>query len=152
VTIDEAARRTQFAYPRIYYACHTRHARRRSNRYRLSTRDAEILVHLDSAEPLTLAALARHLDRARSTLSEAVSALEALGYVTKAGHVSGDRRQVGLRLTPAGVAAVHGSSVLEAARLRAAFRRLSSRERAAVVAGLDLLARASRPRRVSKGR
>ncbi len=144
MTIDEATRRTQFAYPQIYYACHTRHTRRRSSRYRLSQRDAEILVHLDRTEPLTLATLARHLDRARSTLSEAVATLEQLGYVTKAAHASGDRRRIGLLLTADGVAAVRGSSVLEAGRLRTALGRLSARDRRIVVTGLCLLARAAR--------
>ena len=151
MTIDQAIERVQFAYPQVYYACHTRHMRRRSNAFRLSTRDSEILVHLDRETPLTLSLLARHMDLARSTLSEAVTGLESLGYVTKS-TPDGDRRRVGLVLTPKGVAAVRGSSVLEAWRLRTVFRRLSEPERDAVVNGLDLLARASRPSPPRKGR
>jgi DNA-binding MarR family transcriptional regulator len=152
VTIDQAVERVQFSYPQVYYACHTRHERRRSNAFRLSTRDAEILVHLDRREPMTLSTLARHMDLARSTLSEAVTMLETLGYVTKSSGTPGDRRQVGLVLTSKGAEAVRGSSVLESWRLRAVFSRLSERQRAAVVKGLDLLARASRPAPSRKGR
>ncbi|HUL72920.1 MAG TPA: MarR family transcriptional regulator [Vicinamibacterales bacterium] len=145
MTIDQAVERVQFAYPQVYYACHTRHARRRSNPFRLSPRDSEILVHLDSRDPMTLSTLARHMDLARSTLSEAVTTLEALGYVTKSAGTAGDRRHIGLVLTSRGVEAVRGSSVLESWRLRAVFGRLTARQRTSVVQGLDLLARASRP-------
>ena len=108
-------------------------------------RDSEILVHLDRREPMTLSLLARHMDLARSTLSEALTTLETLGYVAKSPGLSGDRRELGLVLTPSGVEAVRGSSVLESGRLRVVFGRLNARQRAAVVRGLDLLARASRP-------
>ena len=152
MTIDQAIARVQFSYPQVYYACHTRHERRRSNPFRLSARDAEILVHLDRVEPMTLSSLARHMDLSPSTLSEALSALEALGYVKKSAAVTGDRRRLGLVLTPSGVQAVRGSSVLESWRLRAVFARLSARQRMAVVSGLDLLARASRPAPTRGGR
>src|SRR5262245_21221649 len=99
--------------------------RRRSNTFRLSTRDSEILVHLDRMTPTTLSSLARHMDLARSTLSEAVTGLETLGYVRKSTPDGGDRRHVGLLLTQKGVDAVRGSSVLEAWRLRTVFARLS---------------------------
>jgi len=151
VTIDQAAERVQFSYPQVYYACHTRHERRRSNAFRLSARDSEILVHLDRTTPTTLSLLARHMDLARSTLSEAITELEALGYVAKS-TPDGDRRRVGLVLTAKGVDAVRGSSVLESWRLRTVFGRLSERERNDVVKGLDLLARASRPSPSRKGR
>lgn len=152
VTIDQATERVQFCYPQIYYACHTRHVRRRSNPFRLSARDSEILVHLDRAEALTLSTLARHMDLARSTLSEAVTTLESLGYVAKSPATGRDRRHVGLVLTTKGIAAVRGSSVLEGARLRAAFARLSERQRAMVVTGLDMLARAVRPGPIARRR
>ncbi|MFI5177768.1 MAG: MarR family winged helix-turn-helix transcriptional regulator [Vicinamibacterales bacterium] len=151
MTIDQAVERVQFSYPQVYYACHTRHARRRSNPFRLSARDSEILVHLDRRAPMTLSLLARHMDLARSTLSEAVTTLETLGYVAKSSGTPGDRRQIGLVLTPQGVEAVRGSSVLESWRLRTVFGRLSERQRAAAVRGLDLLARASRPVPARKG-
>ena len=98
MTIAEAIERIQFAYPQIYYACHTRHARRRSTAHHVSGRDSEILVHLDRAAPTSLSALARHMDLSLSTLSEAITKLTAHGYVVKTPGRAGDRRQVVERL------------------------------------------------------
>jgi DNA-binding MarR family transcriptional regulator len=144
VTLDQAIERIQFAYPQVYYACHTRHARRKSNPFHLSTRDAEILVHLDRSSPTSLSALGRHMDLASSTLSEAVSKLVAHGYLVKTPRVGDDRRHVGIVLTPKGVGAVRASSVLEAGRLKTVLARLSARDLAAVVDGLTHLAQACR--------
>jgi DNA-binding MarR family transcriptional regulator len=144
VTLERAIERIQFCYPQVYYACHTRHDRARSSATHLSARDATILVHLDRGEPVTLSALARHMHLSASTLSEAVTTLEALGYLLKTRQSSVDRRQVGLVLTRKGVAAVRATSVLEARRLRAVLSRLAVTERARAVSGLELLARACR--------
>jgi DNA-binding MarR family transcriptional regulator len=145
VTIDRAAELVQFAYPQVFYACHTRHGRARSGPTRLSDRDAQLLVHLDRRAPLTLSRLAHHMDLSASTLSEAVKRLDGLGYLAKARAGEGDRRRVGIALTPKGVAAVRASSVLETPRLRAVLGRLSAADRRRVVDGLDCLARACRP-------
>jgi DNA-binding MarR family transcriptional regulator len=154
VTIDQAISQVQFCYPQIYYACHTRHERKRSSALRLSRRDSELLVHLDRSTPTMLTGLARHMDLAPSTASEAVTKLETFGYVQKAPEANGDRRRVGIVLTPKGVAAVHATSVLEPARLRRVLKRLSTRELATVASGLAILARAcrpdSRPRRAAR--
>ena len=146
MTLNRAIERIQFCYPQVYYACHTRHDRARSSEARLSGRDSEILVHLDRRAPLTLSELAAHMDLSRSTLSEALTKLEAFGYVVKAPHAERDRRHIGLVLTRKGVAAVRASSVLDAKRLRAALTRLSAADQSAAVAGLELLARACRKR------
>ena len=148
VTIDQAIERLQFAYPQIYYACHTRHERRRSTDQHLSMRDSEILIHLDRRMPLTLGALAGHMDLAASTLSEAISHLETHGYVLKT--QGRDRRRVALLLTSKGVGAVRATSVLEAGRLRTVLLRMGARERARVIDGLSLLAGACRHRAPGK--
>jgi DNA-binding MarR family transcriptional regulator len=144
VTTDAAITAIQFAYPQIYYACHTRHQRKRSTAQRVSWRDAELLVHLDTREPVTPTMLAAHMGLAPSTVSEAVSKLERLGYVAKARDGATDRRRVGLVLTPKGVDVVRASSVLESDLLRAALSRLSPREVARAVNGIGALARACR--------
>jgi DNA-binding MarR family transcriptional regulator len=144
VTIDEAVERVQFWYPQIYYACHTRHERRRSSAFHLSTRDSELLVHLDRSRPTSLSALAQHMDLARSTVSEAISRLEAHGYVSKAHRHDRDRRQIDLVLTARGVEAVRAASVLEAGRLRAVLAALPVRDLATVIAGLGHFAAACR--------
>ena len=144
MTIQEAIERVQFSYPQIYYACHTRPQRRRSNAFRLSTRDAEILIHLDRSVPTTLSALSGHMDLAPSTLSEAISQLVRHGYVLKSVAQRPDRRRVGLILSPTGAEAVLATSVLEGRRLESVLNRLTKRELATVADGLILLARACR--------
>ena len=144
LSLDAAVTQIQFAYPQIYYACHTRHERRRSSAAHLSPRDAQLLVHLGVDAALPVSKLAFHMDLAASTVSEALTRLEALGFVHKAA-VASDRRQVGVRLTAKGVAAVRDGSVLETDRLRRVLTRMAPRDRLAVVSALARLARACGP-------
>lgn len=144
MSIDEAIERVQFAYPQIYYACHTRHGRRRSTTFRLSARDAELLVHVDRDEGALVSELAHYLTLSRSTVSEALSKLATLSYVTKSRAPSGDSRHVRIRLTSAVVAAVRATSVLEPRRLRAVLGVLSERELRCVIRGLVCFSRACR--------
>lgn len=150
VTLDEAVEQVQFAYPQIYYACHTRHGRRRSSAFRLSTTDAELLVHIDRKDGALVSSLSRHLSLSRSTISAALTRLASLGYVVKDKTAVEDRRQVRMRLTAAGVSAVRATSVLEARKLRTVLGRLSDADRRRVVDGLARLARSCRAAPVSK--
>jgi len=109
-----------------------------------------MLVHLDQGRALPVSRLAQHIGLAASTVSEALTRLEALGFVHKAPS-SSDRRQVGVRLTAKGIAAVREGSVLETQRLRRVLARLSARDRVAVVSGLARLARACSPAIKGKG-
>ena len=145
MTIDRAITQVQICYPQIYYACHTRHERKRSSALQLSARDAQILVHLDPVWDTSLGGLARHMDLAASTVSEAVTRLETLGFLEKVISRGGDRRQIAIRLTAKGTEAVRSTSVLETSRLRSLLSRLSLRNRAKVIEGLTILARACRP-------
>ena len=140
--LDQAIERIQFCYPQIYYACHTRHERRKSSAVHLSTRDSEMLVHLDRDRPTSLTSLARHMDLSASTVSEAISKLGMHGYLHKSR--GRDRRQVGLVLTAKGVEAVRATSVLESRKLRAVLAGLSKPDLARVVGGLGRLAEACR--------
>jgi len=137
----------QFCYPQVYFACHMRHDRARSNHARASARDGAILVHLDTTRATNLTALARHLGLAASTMSEAVSRLHDLGFVEKATAAAGDRRSIGIRLTSQGAAAVQAGSVLESARLHAVLRRLTPPERRQISRAFQRLAAACRPGR-----
>ncbi|MEZ5315812.1 MAG: MarR family transcriptional regulator [Vicinamibacterales bacterium] len=152
MTVIEAADVVHRCYPQVYHACHTRHGRARSRADRLSDRDVQILVHLDRARPMTVSELAAHLGLAKSTVSEALTALVDLAYVRKARRDERDRRRVALALTDQGLAAIRRSSVLESRRLHAVLRRLSAPERASVAHGLALLARACQPRRTAAAR
>ena len=100
-----------------------------------------MLVHLNQHTEWLVSRLADHMGLAASTVSEALTRLESLGFVHKAPAAS-DRRQVGVRLTAKGVAAVRDGSVLETQRLRRVLARMSARDRMAVVAALTRLARA----------
>ena len=146
MTLHDAIESIQFAYPQVYFACHTRHQRGRTHDHRLSPRDSQVLVHLDRRQPASLTPLARHLGLAASTLSEAITRLERFGYVVKSAAAGRDRRHVGIVLTRKGADAVLANSVLERARLRNVLRRLPPRDLIAVVDGLGLLASVCRPR------
>jgi DNA-binding MarR family transcriptional regulator len=137
-----AARELMTLYPRIYFACHTRHVRDPQTDRLLSRHQASILDHLDEVEPTTLNDLARHMGVTPGTMSLAIDRLERKGYVLRMRDAV-DRRRVHLRLTSAGVRVRQASSVLDPARVEALVARLSDEEREAAIAGLDLLARAA---------
>lgn len=137
MNVEDAARIVQLTYPRVYFACHTRHQRKRSTEHRLSQRDSAILAHLDASSPLPPSQLARHLEINRSTMSEALKRLVTLGFVRRARPGS-----AAVLLTDKGLRAIADTSVLESARLHAVLSRLSDRERALACRGLESLARA----------
>ena len=136
-------REVQRYYPQVYLACHVDHVRARSTPYRISSRDAALLSHLDTREPVTAGALAKHLGVVPSTLSQALKRLEGLGYVQRTRSPE-NRRAIELRLTEAGAEAMAAGSVLDARRVAELLSRLTPAERRRAVQGLALLARAAR--------
>jgi DNA-binding MarR family transcriptional regulator len=144
MTIDQAVETVQLTYPQVYYACHTRHQRKRSTAHALSTRDSAILAHCSAETAILPATLAKHLSIARSTLSEAIKKLTQTGHVRRVPAVNGDGRHSGILLTPAGLRAIRETSVLESARLAAVLEEASPRDRVAIVTGLTKLAEACR--------
>jgi DNA-binding Lrp family transcriptional regulator len=139
--VEEAILRVQSAYPRIYLACHSRHQNRRTTAKQISQRDATLLAHLSETAPTSQRDLAAHMGIGKSTVSAAVTSLENMGFVARAGAV--------LR-TEAGTQAMRGSSVLEAPTLKALLLTLDVNERIRAVEGLELLAAGARRLRVSK--
>jgi len=133
--VDEAILRIQSAYPRIYLACHSRHQNKRTTAAKLSQRDASLLAHLSETDGVSQKDLADHVGLGKSTLSEAISCLEEMGYVVRNGAV--------LR-TNTGTRAMSAGSVLETERLGEMLSTLSAEERTRAVAGLELLAEAAR--------
>jgi DNA-binding MarR family transcriptional regulator len=133
----------QRLYPQVFHACHVRHTRSRRNPFGLSERDQSLLAHLSHREVRSAGELARHFGIGPSTLSEAMSRLEKLGYVERS-RSPRDRRALALKLTRAGLEALAGTSVLDHDRLRAALEHLTAEERRTAVEGLELLARAAR--------
>lgn len=138
----DAIQRVLDAYPRIFFACHTRHRRDPLTRRLLSQHQASILDHLDDVEPTGLMDLARHMGVTPSTMSLSIERLVRRGYVLRA-RDPGDRRRRRLRLSPAGVRVKQAQQVLEPSRVRGMLACLSPVERAAALRGLAILARAA---------
>jgi MarR family transcriptional regulator, organic hydroperoxide resistance regulator len=139
---DREVRRVLDAYPRIYFACHTRHVRDPQTGAALSAHQASILDHLDEVDPLSTTALAEHMGVTVATMSLALDRLERKGYVRRARDPQ-DRRRVLVRVTAAGVRVREAKSVLDPARVEQVLAQLAPADRAAALEGLALLARAS---------
>jgi DNA-binding MarR family transcriptional regulator len=130
-------------YPQIYFACHARHVRDDKTKALLSVHQASVLDHLDDLEGTNLRELARHMGVTASTMSLMVDRLERGGYVTRE-RSSADKRQVALRLTPAGLRIKRQQKVLEPKLVEAMLGRLDARRQEEALRGLELLAAASR--------
>ncbi len=129
-------------YPRIYFACHTRHVRDPQTQRMLSRHQASILDHLDEIEPTTVMDLAAHMGVTAATMSLSIDRLERKGYVVRLKDAK-DRRRVHVRLTTAGVRVREASSVLDPQRVADMVGRLSDDDRTRAIDGLGLLARAA---------
>src|SRR5919198_965007 len=137
--IRRTLRVVQVTFPQVYLACHTRHQRKRSTPHHLSARDAAILAHLDEREPVTPARLAAHLGVARSTLSEALKRLTALGFVAEPGGGANGGRRTRVLLSRLGTEAISDTSVLETPRLEAILAIASPRELREIARGFSAL-------------
>ena len=148
---DDDVYQVQRLYPQIYVACHTDHVRAASTKWRISSHDASILVHLDREFGLSPRALANHLGVAASTLSASIARLSEMGYLTITPNEA-DRRKRELRLTARGAEAISSTSVLNAERVRAMLNKLKPDERKTALRGLILLAQAARELNVKETR
>ncbi len=130
------------SYPKIFFACHTRHVRDDATHQRLSAHQAGILDHLDDREPTSMLTLARHLGVTASTMSLTIDRLARAGYVSRHRDAT-DARKVALRLTKDGVRIKERNSVLDRGLVAAMLARMKPRQRAASLAGLEALAQAA---------
>jgi len=140
--LSDAATAVLTLYPRIYFACHTRHVRDPQSGRLLSRHQASVLDHLDERDPTTLVDLSRHMGVTPGTMSVTIDRLERKGFVVRLREAA-DRRKVHLRLTRAGVMVKEASSVLDPVRVEQLVSRLSDADRARAIDGLALLARAA---------
>lgn len=129
-------------YPKIFFACHTRHVRDPKSRRILSSHQASILDHLDEGEPLPLMDLAKHMGVTPSTMSISIERLVRQGYVLRS-RDRNDGRRVSLTLSVAGARVRDSKSVLDPVRVRQMLSRLAPRQRDAAVRGLALLGEAA---------
>jgi DNA-binding MarR family transcriptional regulator len=141
-SVPDAAAQVLSLYPRIYFACHTRHVRDPQSQRLLSRHQASILDHLDEIEPTSMNDLARHMGVTPGTMSLAVDRLERKGFVVRLRDAA-DRRRVHLRLTTAGVRVRASSSVLDSARVSALLATLGAEDRTTAIRGLAILASAA---------
>lgn len=110
-----------------------------------SSETISLLMHLAQAGPLTLSELARHLDRALSTLSAKVAALEADGLLARQ-RDDDDARRALIWLSPAGRDALtQALQVLDPQRLAAAAGQLDAARRQQIIDGLQALVAALPP-------
>jgi DNA-binding MarR family transcriptional regulator len=131
------------SYPKIYFACHTRHVQDEETNQRLSAHQASILDHLDILVATSMLTLAAHMGVTASTMSLTVDRLVRAGYVTR-DRDAVDARKVALRLTKDGARLKERKSVLDRGLVAAMLRRMKPRDRATALAGLEMLAKAAR--------
>jgi DNA-binding MarR family transcriptional regulator len=129
-------------YPRIFYACHTRHVREPRSGRTLSAHQASILDHLDAKDPMTLAELAEHMGVTPATMCLHVERLARRGYLVRSRDPR-DARRARLLISESGLRVRGAKSVLDPERVRALLRCLSPRERDLGLRGLSILARAA---------
>jgi DNA-binding MarR family transcriptional regulator len=140
--IDDDVRKVMALYPRIFFACHTRHVADPKSGDELSAHQASILDHLDEVDPMGLVDLAQHMGVTPATMSIAVERLVQKGYVRRARSPI-DTRRVELRLSAAGVRIKDSKSVLDEKRVRSMLSRLAAKDRSEAVRGLAALASAA---------
>ena len=141
--LDDAVHAVLAAYPTIHGACRRRPQYIRWRGGRLSNHLVSVLDQLDPGEPLTVGELASRMRVTPATISLQVGLLVRLRLVIRSRSAE-DARRVELRLSDAGLRIREQHSLLDPTRVRAALARLPDPERAAVVTGVQLLARAAR--------
>jgi DNA-binding MarR family transcriptional regulator len=138
----DPVRQVMALYPRIFFACHTRHVRDSQSGRDISAHQASILDHLDEIEATGLNDLARHMGVTASTMCLTVDRLERAGYVMRAKDKS-DGRRVALRITKSGARLRDEKTVLDPVRVKAMLAKLPIAQRREALRGLELLAKAA---------
>ena len=80
MTPDDFAEQFQHAFQSVYLAAMRRV---RDGRQRLAPETTALLLHLAEAGPMTLSDMAKHFDRALSTMSDKVENLESQGLLQR---------------------------------------------------------------------
>ncbi len=130
------------AYPRIYFACHTRHVRDPVDGRVLSAHQASILSHLDSMDPTMVGELADHLGVTASTMSLNLTRLENAGYISRQRDPA-DRRVMNVLLTESGERMRSAWTVLDPERVDRMLLAMAPGTRRESIRGLALLSEAA---------
>ena len=104
----------------------------------LSQHERQLLHHVPAVGGIPLGDVSKHLGIPKSSASEQVKSLERRGFLSRRRDPA-DERRLSIVLTAKGQARVAADSVLDLDRLAAALKKLSSRERVALLAGLERL-------------
>lgn len=143
LSAGEAAVRIGRLFPEVYRRYHYAHRLHREADLPVTRRSLEVLQHLASSGPLTVGEQAAHLGLRRNSVSELLQRLEAKGLVGRI-RDERDERRVLVWLTDAGREVVDRiGQVLAPDLLAEVMSSLAPAERAAVVRGFELLARAN---------
>ena len=141
LTAEEAARRVARLFPEVFRRYHWAQ-RVRGADLPVTRRALEVLQHLAASGPLTVGEQAEHLRLRRNSVSELLQRLEVKGLVARI-RAERDERRVLVWLTDAGRDVVSRvGQVLAPDLIEDVMTTLSPADRAAVVRGFELLAKA----------
>ncbi len=142
---DEAAVAVARLFPVVYRRYHSARSLAGGGELPITRRGLQVLIHLASAGPLTIGEQATHLGLRRNSTSELVARLEVKGLVARI-RDERDERRVLVWLTDAGREVVSRiGQVLAPDLLAMVMASLDPDDRATVVRGFELLARAEPP-------
>ena len=131
---EDFAEQFQHAFQSIYLAAMRRV---RDGRQRLAPETTALLLHLAEAGPMTLSDMAKHFDRALSTLSDKVEHLETQGLLQRQ-HDPHDARRSDIWLSELGqTVLVQELDVLDRVRVTRAAASLSAETRTRLLDALS---------------
>jgi DNA-binding MarR family transcriptional regulator len=124
----------------------SRSLRREAQRAGVSALDAQLLGAVKKNAGIGVSDLADREQMTRASMSSHVKRLEAAGWIARADADAGDRRRIGLTLTPAGGKALDAIRRRRNDWLAARLARLTPDERAALAAAAGPLVRLAEDR------
>ena len=119
----------------------SRQLRREAQKAGVSALDAQLLVHVFKHPGITAGALAEAEQMTAPSMSAHLKRLEAAGWLEREPPSAADRRRVGLRVTPAGGAALDAIRAQRNEWLVRRLAALAARDRRALAAAAEALRR-----------
>lgn len=138
----DAVKQLMEYYPKIYFACHTRHVKDPDTGEQISAHQGSILDHLDEVDPIGVSALAKHMGVTPSTMSLNIDRLEKKGYVKRSISPK-DARKVEVRISESGLRVREAKSVLDPLLVEGLLNQLGEQDRNEAISGLKKLADAA---------